>query len=261
VFPRRGSLVIAARHPVVLCGLISMLRAESELNVVASCRDGATCIEAILELSPQLALLDLPLPGLSELLSVIRLKHLCTRVVFLSTFSEYPGAKTAIEMGAYDTISKEAGPQLVTRSLRKIASGRRLLPRAGWDEAARNEHESGTRGALEYLPTVLTERERQIMHLVSQGRSNKEVGRQLKLSDGTIKVHLHHIYQKLAIHNRTALVTLAARDLTDRNCLDYVRSPSTAVVYRSSRIDRIAASGRPHGLQPNPDEEDEEHAA
>jgi DNA-binding CsgD family transcriptional regulator len=102
---------------------------------------------------------------------------------------------------------------------------------------------------------MLTERERQIMHLVSQGRSNKEVGRQLKLSDGTIKVHLHHIYQKLAIHNRTALVALAARDLTDRNCLDYVRSRSIAVVCRRSRTDRIAASTRPHGLQPNADEE------
>jgi two-component system nitrate/nitrite response regulator NarL len=259
VGPRRGSLVIAARHPVVLCGLISILRAETELNVVASCRDGATCIEAILELSPQVALLDLPLPGLSELLSVINLKHLCTRVVFLSTSSEYPDTKTAIEMGAYGTISKEAGPQLVTRSLRQVASGQRLLPRAAWDYAARNEHESGAQGALENLPTMLlTEREHQIMHLVSQGQSNKEVGRQLKLSDGTIKIHLHHIYQKLAIHNRTALVALAARDLTDRNCLDYVRSRSIAPVCKPSRIDRIAASGRPHGLQPNADEE---HAA
>jgi two-component system nitrate/nitrite response regulator NarL len=57
--------------------------------------------------------------------------------------------------------------------------------------------------------TVLTERERQIMHLVSEGLSNKEVGRQLNISDGTIKVHLHHIYQKLAISNRTALAALA----------------------------------------------------
>jgi two-component system nitrate/nitrite response regulator NarL len=255
VAPRRGSLVIAARHPVVLCGLMSILRAESELNVVASCRDGATCIEAILELSPQLALLDLPLPGLSGLLSAINLKHLCTRVVFLSTSSEYPDTKTAIEMGAYGTISKEAGPQLVTRSLRQVASGQRLLPRAAWDYVERNEHESGARGALENLPTMLTERERQIMHLVSQGRSNKEVGRQLKLSDGTIKVHLHHIFQKLAIHNRTALVALAARDLTDCNCLAYERSRSIAMVDGRSRIDRIAASGRSHGLQPNADEE------
>lgn len=256
--PRRGSLVIAARHPVVLCGLISILRADSELDVVASCRDGATCIKAILELSPQLALLDLPLPGLTGLLSAINSKRLFTRVVFLSTSSEYPDTKIAIKMGAYGTISKEAGPQLLTRSLRQVASGQRLLPRATWGYVARNEREPGAAGALENLQTILTERERQIMHLVSQGRSNKEVGRQLKLSDGTIKVHLHHIYQKLAIHNRTALVALAARDLIDCNCLAYPPNRSIAVECRRSRIDRIAASERPRGLQPDADEE---HAA
>jgi two-component system nitrate/nitrite response regulator NarL len=58
---------------------------------------------------------------------------------------------------------------------------------------------------------VLTERERQIMELVRAGLSNKEIGRQCELSDGTVKVHLHYIYEKLAVHNRTALAVLAAR--------------------------------------------------
>jgi two-component system, NarL family, nitrate/nitrite response regulator NarL len=57
--------------------------------------------------------------------------------------------------------------------------------------------------------TVLTERERQIMRLVSEGLSNKEIGRRLNISDGTIKQHLHHIYQKLEISNRTVLAALA----------------------------------------------------
>jgi two-component system nitrate/nitrite response regulator NarL len=59
---------------------------------------------------------------------------------------------------------------------------------------------------------VLSTRERQIVHLVGEGLSNKEIGRQLKLADGTIKVHLHRIYQKLAIHNRTMLAVLAKGD-------------------------------------------------
>ncbi len=66
-------------------------------------------------------------------------------------------------------------------------------------------------GAPKSLSIVLTERERQIMQLVCEGRSNKEVGRELNLSEGTVKVHLHNIYQKLAIRNRTALAALAVQ--------------------------------------------------
>ena len=68
----------------------------------------------------------------------------------------------------------------------------------------------GARSALEDPSTALTARERQIMDLVCEGQSNKEVGRKLDLSEGTVKVHLHHIYQKLAIRNRTALTAFAA---------------------------------------------------
>ena len=103
--------------------------------------------------------------------------------------------------GAYDVIPKEAAPHLLVRFLRQVASGLRSLP----IPKSPNKHE------LENKSAALTERERQIMHLICKGLSNKEVGRQLILCEGTVKVHLHHIYQKLAIHNRTALAALAAR--------------------------------------------------
>ena len=92
--------------------------------------------------------------------------------------------------------------------LRQVAAGRRLLPLANC-ESPRLQDLSAGNASAENVLTVLTDRERQIMHLVSEGLSNKEVGRQLNISDGTIKVHLHHIYQKLAISNRTALAALA----------------------------------------------------
>jgi len=205
VAPSRVSVVIASRQPVVLCGLTSMLRAESDFDVVGSCRDGSKCIEAICELFPVLALLDVSLPEQSglQVLSAIKSEKLPTRVVFLSTSFECPDA--AIAMGAFGVIPREAAPQLVVRSLRQVASGQRL-PRVTWKPERRSEHESGERGAFDNL---LTEREHQIMHLVCKGLSNKEVGRDLNLAEGTIKAHLHRIYQKLAIHNRTALAALA----------------------------------------------------
>jgi two-component system nitrate/nitrite response regulator NarL len=83
---------------------------------------------------------------------------------------------------------------------------------------------SEQRAVAESALTVLTDRERQIMRLVSKGLSNKEIGRRLKISEGTIKVHLHHIYQKLGISNRTVLAALAIslNEITGRLAGDQV---------------------------------------
>jgi two-component system nitrate/nitrite response regulator NarL len=201
VDPRRVSVVIAARQPVVLYGLMSMLQAATDFTIVGICRDGPKCIETIRDLFPMLALLDFSLWGQSglQVLSAIRSEQLRTRVVFLSTSFESADTEIAVAMGAFGIIPGEAAPHLLARSLRQVASGQRL-PRLN----RRPEF-------LEQLPTTLTEREREIMHLVAEGRSNKDIERQLNLTESTIKVHLHRIYRELAIHNRTALAALAGR--------------------------------------------------
>ena len=211
--PRCVSVVIADRHPVVLCGLKSLLSAEPDFNVVASCRDGKTCIEVIRDRSPDLALLDTFLPDLNgvRLLAAIKSEQLRTRVIFFSWSFESLETATAIARGAYGVIPKEAAPELLLRCMRKVASGQRLLPHAIWDSEPQ-KNKPGARGALKNMQTALTERERQIRCLVCEGLSNKEIGRQLNLCPGTITTHLHHIYQKLAIKNRTVLAKLAARD-------------------------------------------------
>jgi len=203
-------VVIADRHPVVLYGLMSLLGAESDFDVVASCCDGRKCIQAIREFSPDIALLDIFMPGLSglEILADATSERLPTRVVFLTAHAEDRDLIIAAARGAYGVILKEAAPKVLVHCLRQVAAGRRLLPLANGEAQRALEH--FPRCAItENVLTVLTERERQIMRLVSEGLSNKEVGRQLNVSDGTIKVHLHHIYQKLAISNRTALAALA----------------------------------------------------
>ena len=211
------SIVIADRHPVVLCGLQSLLCAETDFNVVASCRDGKTLLEVIRDRSPDLALLDPflldDLSGL-RLLAAIKSDNLGTRVVFFSLSFDTSETTSAIARGAYGVIPKEAAPEVLLRSLRTVASGQRLLPRAISDIKPRKGHKSDPLSTLENLQTAMTARERQIMHLVCQGLPNKEIGRLLHVAGGTIAVHLHRIYQKLAIQNRTALAALASRDST-----------------------------------------------
>jgi two-component system nitrate/nitrite response regulator NarL len=205
VYIRRVTVVIAAGNPV-LFGLTAILSAEGDFNVVASCRDGASCVEAIRDLSPNLALLDVSLPGQSglQVVAAIKSEHLCTQVVFLSSGDS--GEKKPIAWHRHGVIPEESAQHPLLDFLRQIASG----PGESPTPESLNRHRRGPQDTLS-LSTALTERERQIMHLVSEGQSNKEVGRQLTLCEGTVKVHLHHIYQKLAIRNRTALAASAAR--------------------------------------------------
>jgi len=204
------SIVIADRQPVVLYGLLAMLRSEGDFNVVASCHDGATCIQSIRNLCPDLALLDIsqPSPIGFEVLAIVKGEQLSTRVVYLSSSSDAGDAAGAIANGAYGIIPKQAAPQLLVKGLRQVASGSRLLLPL---REALDAHDNAARSGAEGLTSTLTHREGEIMRLVCAGLSNKEIGRELNLSDGTIKIHLHHIYQKLAIHNRTALAFLAAK--------------------------------------------------
>jgi DNA-binding NarL/FixJ family response regulator len=197
------SVVIAARNPI-LYGLATLLRAVDDFNVVASCRDGASCIEAIRSLSPNLALLDVSLPGQGglQVLAAIRSERLCTRVVFLSPdTSEKPTDPSTHRVPS----KREAPPHPLLSFLREVASEpKRLVLRSP------NRLRYGTRDAAKDPSTALTERERQVMRLVCEGQSNKEVGRRLNVPESTVKIHLHHVYQKLAIRNRTALGARAA---------------------------------------------------
>jgi two-component system, NarL family, nitrate/nitrite response regulator NarL len=202
-------VVIADRQPVVLQGLTSLLGAESDFEVVASCSNGASCIEAIRRLVPAIAILDISMPGLTglEILAIANSEGLPTRLVFFTTSNEARNLIMSAAAGVYAVVTKDVAPEKLVRSLRQVAVGQRLWPLPSSRQTVSQER--GNIAISEDTLTLLTDRERQIMGLVSEGLSNKEIGRRLNLTDGTIKVHLHHIYQKLEINNRTVLAALA----------------------------------------------------
>jgi two-component system, NarL family, nitrate/nitrite response regulator NarL len=200
-------VVIADRHPVVLQGLTNVLGAESGFKVVACCSDGTDCIEAIRSLVPDIAILDISLPGLTglEILTIADSESLSTRLVFFTASVEDRELVISAAAGAYGVILKDVALEILVQSLRQVADGQRLLPLPPSDQTVLREQ----RNVAENVLSVLTDRERQIMRLVSEGLSNKEIGRRLNIVDGTIKVHLHNIFQKLEISNRTVLAALA----------------------------------------------------
>ncbi|MBR0714912.1 response regulator transcription factor [Bradyrhizobium liaoningense] len=201
----RGTrIVIADRHPIVLQGLTSVLAARPDFAIVASCSDGASCIEAIRVLEPDIALLDVAMPDISapEMLALASSGRFGTRVVFFTALAENRNLTDLAAQGVCTVVTKDATPEVLIDVLRRVAQGQ-AQPSLSPDvpEPPVSEEKS--------LLTQLTDRERQIMRLVSEGLSNKEVGRLLNITDGTIKVHLHHIFQKLDISNRTVLAALA----------------------------------------------------
>ena len=208
-----SSVVIADRQPVVLQGLAKVLGAHSGFNVVASCSDAVSCIESIRKLAPDLALLGTSMPGPTalEILAIFKSESLSTKLVFFTGSLEQYQLLTSAAPGAHGVILKDVEPEILLQSLRQIARSH-WLPRRRSEQAQTSNIAPG-----EKVPALLTERERQIMRLVSEGLSNKAIGRRLKIADGTIKVHLHNIYQKLEINtyqnvgtnNRTLLTALA----------------------------------------------------
>ncbi|XIA64447.1 LuxR C-terminal-related transcriptional regulator [Bradyrhizobium sp. TZ2] len=200
-------LVIADRHPIVLHGLTSVLAAQRDFKIVAACNDGASCIEVMRSLAPDVAVLDdslLDLTG-SEILAIANAENLSSRLVFFTASVEHGDLVAAAAAGACSLIPKLAAPEVLVQSLRQVAEGRILPPQS----SSVLPRKDGNGTIVENMLAALTDREREIMRLVSEGLSNKAIARRLNISQGTIKVHLHHIYQKLEINNRTVLAALA----------------------------------------------------
>jgi two-component system, NarL family, nitrate/nitrite response regulator NarL len=202
-------VVIADRSPIFLRGLRGVLREDGGFDVVASCCGGVECIQAIRNLSPDIALVDISIPGVSGILAAATFEGSCTRVILLIAAVEAQGLVTAEVSGAYGVVTKEAPPELLIGCLRQAAAGHRISPLPSKDESRQQQGRSAPKRNEINTLAALTERERQIVQLVSEGLSNKEIGRRLDISDGTIKAHLHNIYDKLAINNRTTLAALA----------------------------------------------------
>jgi DNA-binding NarL/FixJ family response regulator len=206
---RSISIVVADDHPIVLKGLADLLRSNSDMKVVASCSDGASALEAIRKWSPNVAVLDVLMPGLNglDVLASIKADGLATKVVILTAAASDAQLLRAIAEGVQGIVLKEEALTELVQCVRTVAEDRPWFPSALVNAAL--EREMGRRAASQHLTQLLTTREREVILLVAEGLSNKQVGRRLELSEGTIKIHLHNIYQKLHVNNRTTLAALA----------------------------------------------------
>ena len=202
-------LIIADDHPVVLQGLKALIGEHKGFNLTDSCCNGTECIKAIRKFLPDLALVDMNMPdpnGLQVLKSVTA-ERLPTRIVFLAASPNDREILEAVAGGAFGIMLKESAPETLINCLQAVAAGHRWLPAELVDGALERTRQA--RAQFVRVDGALTQREREVMLLVADGLSNKDVGRRLNVSEGTVKVHLHSIYQKVDVNNRTALAKFA----------------------------------------------------
>jgi two-component system nitrate/nitrite response regulator NarL len=203
---RRIRVMIVGRHPLILQGLSSVLGAQRDFRIAARCGDAASYVEAVRICVPDITLLEISMPDIGglEILVIASSKNLPTRLVLFTASAEDRDLQSLAAAGAHAVIPQDVDPEILVQILRQVADGQRLLPLSLSDEVVFRAQGAVAEKAL----LALTDRERQIMRLASEGLSNKEIGRRLNITDGTIKVHLHHIFRKLDVSNRTALATL-----------------------------------------------------
>jgi two-component system nitrate/nitrite response regulator NarL len=157
-------------------------------------------------LAPDIVIVDPAMPefAAAKILSTVNSENRSTHLVFFAASEDFELVLAATPVTC-SIILKDTDSEALVQSLRHIANGHNVLPSTPSESVASQEQGTNSENGL----TTLTERERQIMRLVSEGLSNKEIGRRLNIADGTIKVHLHNIFQKLEISNRTVLAALA----------------------------------------------------
>jgi two-component system nitrate/nitrite response regulator NarL len=203
------SVVIADDHPVVLSGIKSLIQNDRMFQVLAACSDGISALKEIRELQPDLAVLDISMPGLTgvEVLRVLDKEKCKTRVIFLTALASDDQILEAVARGARGLMLKEMAADDLLECLRTVSAGALWLPKTLIEQAQKREQKRINE--VESIDSSLTAREREIVLLVAEGLSNKEVARKTGVTEGTVKIHLHNIYQKLGVANRTTMAALA----------------------------------------------------
>jgi two-component system, NarL family, nitrate/nitrite response regulator NarL len=202
-------LVLADDHPLILHGLDLFLRREPDFEVLACCQEGNETLRVVHQLRPDILILDLVMPGQSGLavLREIRAANLPTRVIVLTAAMDEDSLIEAMRLGVNGVVLKEMTVTLLIQCIRKVYAGDQWLERGLVGRAIEKmlRRETGAREVAK----LLTPREVEIVRLAASGLRNKQIAESLAISEGTVKIHLHHSYEKLHVDNRMALLRYA----------------------------------------------------
>ncbi|MCA4134227.1 response regulator transcription factor [Arthrobacter sp. M4] len=201
----RISVLLVDDHLVVRSGLKALLATQPDIDVIGEAATGEEGLQAARELSPDVVMMDLAMgPGIDGIEAIQRLRQAKPRqaILVFTTYDSDADIVRAVDAGAMGYLLKDAAPEEIFSAVRGAVQGRSVMsaPVASrLFQQLRNPDE------------LLTPREAELLSLLTQGLSNRELGKRLFISEATVKTHLAHIYAKLGVETRAAAIAVAIR--------------------------------------------------
>ncbi|RUO36378.1 two-component system response regulator NarL [Aliidiomarina sanyensis] len=189
-------------HPLLLKGLKQLIEFEDEIKVVGESNSGAQAVPQVVELDPDLVVLDLNMQGMDglETLRAMRDAGVTSRIVMLTVSDADEDVVEAISAGADGYLLKDMDPEQLIAQLKRALNGKMVMSEAVTEILASALRKPSSRHTADL--NNLTNREYEILSLIAKGLSNKLIARELDISDGTVKVHVKHLLKKLGLRSR-----------------------------------------------------------
>jgi len=202
------AVLLVDDHALIRRGLSELIATAEGITVVGAIEDGELAAAAVVELEPDIVLMDMSMPGLDgiDATRAVLLVRPSTKVIMLTSFSENARIMAALDVGAVGYLLKDAEPEDIIKALRDAAAGgvplspkaaRALLP--------------GNRPSGNADSNALSAREREVLSLVAVGLPNKSIARRLTISEKTVKAHLTRVFTVLGVSDRTSAALWAQR--------------------------------------------------
>lgn len=196
-------ILLADDHPVVRQGLTAVLNSQKDIKIIAEAADGEETCKLYEQLSPDVLILDLRMPKKSGLQVVTELMSRNVskpRAIVMTAYENEQDIREALHAGAKAFLVKASPPGLIRETVRRVAQGESFVP----PEIASKLAESMSRSEL-------SRRETQVLHYLASGKSNKEIGTALHITEGTVKCHVASVLSKLGATGRTEAIAIAVR--------------------------------------------------
>ena len=193
-------ILVADDHHVVRQGLIALLKTVPDIEVVAEAGDGEQAVALFREHRPDLAIMDLRMPKMSgvEAITAIRREFPAARVIVLTTFDGDEDIYRALQAGAKGYLLKDMFGEELIEAIRAVHAGKQRVPAA-----------VAQRLAERMVGPSLTNRELEVLKCIVSGKSNRDIGVELAISEATVKTHINNILSKLGVSDRTQAATTA----------------------------------------------------
>jgi DNA-binding NarL/FixJ family response regulator len=198
-------LTLADDHPVVLQGLQRLFETQHDFNVIACCGGGDGALESVRNARPDVLVLDLRMPGRSglDVLRAMAAEKLPCRTVLLTAAITDDDIVEAVRLGVKGIVMKESPPDTLVDCVRRVARGEQSIEQdtlaKAFGRVLRRE------AAARDVARTLTPREIELVKMVALGLRNRAIAERLQISEGTVKIHLHNVYEKLGVDGRLEL--------------------------------------------------------